>query len=86
MSQVDVLVPTVNRRAALAVTLAFQHHSDFRVVVSDQSDEGDTIRSGEVVAVSRLLRLGGHEVDLISHLPRRGMAEPRGEAGRRVSL
>jgi GT2 family glycosyltransferase len=76
----DVLVPTYCRSAALAVTLAtlaFQTHDDFRVTVSDQSDRGEALGSPEVAASSRLLRLHGHDVRIVSHLPRRGLAEQR---------
>ncbi|RPJ53367.1 MAG: glycosyltransferase family 2 protein, partial [Acidobacteria bacterium] len=77
---VDVLIPTYRRPAALAVTmstLAFQRFPDFRVVVSDQGEAQEALHSGEVRAVTRLLELRGHDVALLSHLPRRGMAEQR---------
>lgn len=80
MAAIDVLIPTYRRPAALAVTLStlvFQRHAEFRVVVSDQSESRDALQSGEVQAVVRLLQLRGHEVLLLSHLPRRGMAEQR---------
>lgn len=80
MGAVDVLIPTYQRVAGLAVTLstlAFQRQRDFRVVVSDQSDSQDAIRSPEVRAVARLLELRGHEVVILSHLPRLGLAEQR---------
>jgi len=77
---VDVLVPTYRRPAALAVLLAglaAQTFRDFRVVVSDQTEDGDPLAAGEVQAVVRVLRAHGHEVELHRHLPRRGMAEQR---------
>jgi GT2 family glycosyltransferase len=77
---VDVLVPTFERPAALAVTLASligQTFRDFRVVVSDQSERGNPLGTGEVQAVVRVLRLYGHTVTLLRHLPRRGLAEHR---------
>jgi GT2 family glycosyltransferase len=80
MSSVDVLVPTCDRPGALAVTLAClvgQTHRDFRVVVSDQSEDGDPFERRELLAVVRVLRLRGHEVELHRHLPRRGLAEHR---------
>lgn len=76
----DVLIPTCNRPAALAVTLTSlcaQDHRDFRLVVSDQSEDSDPFASGEVAAALRVLRAHGHEVSLHRHLPRRGMAEHR---------
>ncbi len=80
MAGLDVLIPTCRRPAALAVTLACligQSHRDFRVVVSDQTDEFDPFTSPELLAVVRILRLRGHEVQLHRHLPRRGLAEQR---------
>jgi glycosyltransferase involved in cell wall biosynthesis len=77
---VDVLIPTYRRPAALAVTLATlagQDARDFRVVVSDQSEDAPSGESGEVAAVLRILRAHGHEVELHRHLPRRGLAEQR---------
>src|SRR4051812_23849157 len=77
---VDVLIPTFNRAAALAVTLTAllgQTHRAFRVVISDQSDVPAIETSGEVHAIVRLLRARGHVVDAFHHLPRRGMAEQR---------
>src|SRR4051794_21949749 len=79
-ASVDILIPTYNRPAALAVTLtslAAQTCRKFRVVVSDQSDHAESIRAGEVRAVVRVLRAHGHTVDLLPNLPRRGMAEQR---------
>ena len=76
---VDVLVPTYNRHASLAVTLAglaAQGYPHFRVVVSDQSDT-PAAGSGEVRAIIRVLEAGGHQVEIRRNLPRRGMAEQR---------
>jgi GT2 family glycosyltransferase len=76
----DVLIPTCGRPGPLAVllaSLAGQTRRDFRVVVSDQTEQGDPLRSPEVVAVVRVLRVHGHRVELHRHLPRRGMAEHR---------
>ncbi|MDQ3870197.1 MAG: glycosyltransferase, partial [Chloroflexota bacterium] len=75
----DVLVPTYNRPAALAVTLAglaAQELAEFRVVISDQSDE-PVASSREVRGVIRVLGARGRIVQLLRHLPRRGMAEQR---------
>lgn len=77
---VDVLIPTCNRPAALAVTLTSlcsQSCRDFDVIVSDQSEGSDPFLAGEVQAVLRLLRHHGHQVTTHRHLPRRGMAEHR---------
>lgn len=80
MAKVDVLIPTYRRPAALAVTLTSlcaQSFGDFRVVLSDQSEDHDAAATGEVQAVLRVLRAHGHEVALHKHLPRRGIAEHR---------
>ncbi len=77
---VDVLVPTFGRPGALAVTLAGligQTEPAFRVVISDQSEPPSVEVSGEVRAVVSVLRNQGREVETLSHLPRRGMAEQR---------
>ena len=79
--ELDVLVPTYRRPAALAVTLAglvAQTLPRFRVVVSDQTDDGPpSIDAAEVQSVARVLQLTGRDVELHRHLPRRGMAEHR---------
>src|SRR5690606_38352150 len=80
MSTVDVLIPTCDRAGALAVTLSSlcaQEFRDFRVVVSDQSEQGDVRRDGSVLAACRVLESHGCPVILLRHLPRRGMAEQR---------
>jgi GT2 family glycosyltransferase len=77
---VDVLIPTYRRPAALALTLSSlcsQQMRDFRVVISDQTEDDDIERFGEVLAVMRVLKAHGHVVELHKHLPRRGMAEQR---------
>lgn len=79
MPSLDVLIPTYQRPAALAVTLAglaSQQLAGSRVVVSDQS-ESPAVESGEVAAMFRILRAHGHEVEVHRHLPRRGLAEQR---------
>ncbi len=81
MTTVDVLIPTYKRGAALAVTLtslAAQDHRDFRVVVSDQTEEaGNGAESGEVQAAVRVLRAHGRDVEIVRGRARRGMAEQR---------
>jgi GT2 family glycosyltransferase len=75
----DVLVPTYRRPTALAVTLAGlvgQTLPRFRVVVSDQSPDGESTAADEVMACVRLLRARGRPVQLLRH-SRSGMAEQR---------
>ncbi|GAB3408295.1 glycosyltransferase family 2 protein [Massilia agilis] len=77
---VDVLIPTRNRPAALAVTLAAlgaQSGGPLRIVVSDQSDGASVYDDAQVTAVLRYLVARGHPVEALRHLPRRGMAEQR---------
>ena len=79
-STVDVLIPTYQRPAALAVTLTSlcaQTFPDFRVIISDQTPHSDPLESGIVQAALRVLRAHGHAVETHKHLPRRGMAEHR---------
>lgn len=77
---VDVLIPTCERPAALAVTLAALGASNgppLRIVLSDQSESAAAVEQAEVAAVLRYLRARGIAVDTWRHLPRRGMAEQR---------
>ncbi|WP_136518348.1 glycosyltransferase [Cellulomonas telluris] len=77
---VDVLVPTSGRASVLAVTLAglaAQDGPDFRVVVSDQSPGEPGTDDPAVQAMVRVLRAQGRPVEVLRHLPRRGLAEHR---------
>ncbi|NIL61789.1 glycosyltransferase family 2 protein [Salinispora arenicola] len=77
----DVLVPTRNRPAELAVTLsglaAQEGVPDFGVVVSDQSDHQPAYAHPAAATMVRVLRHQGHPVLLTRRLPRRGLAEHR---------
>jgi GT2 family glycosyltransferase len=77
---VDVLIPTYRRPAALAVTLAGlvgQTWPALRVVVSSQSPEDEPILGPEAATCARVLIAQGRSVDVVRHVPRRGMAEHR---------
>jgi GT2 family glycosyltransferase len=77
---IDVLVPTCNRPAALAVTLTAlgsQTWPRLRIVIADQSDGDGACEHGEVQAVLRYLHATGRAVETFHRLPRRGMAEQR---------
>lgn len=78
---VDVVIPTFARPVGLAVTLAgvaAQTHPEFRVTISDQTEEEPLpSRGAEVETLVRFLAAAGHEVRRMRHLPRRGMAEHR---------
>ncbi|MFG2010787.1 glycosyltransferase family 2 protein [Micromonospora sp. NPDC048868] len=77
----DVLIPTRNRPAELAVTLsglaAQEGVPGFGVVVSDQSDGDAAYRHPAAATMVRALRHRGHPVLLTRRLPRRGLAEHR---------
>ena len=76
----DVLIPTCNRPAEAAVTLAglaAQSEPSFRLVMSDQSDGSPDWEHPAVAAMLRLLEAQGRTVALFRHLPRRGLAEHR---------
>jgi GT2 family glycosyltransferase len=77
---VDILIPTFQRSAALAITLTglvYQEYTKFQVIISDQSEEYDISERGEVAAVVNLLRAHGNPVTFLKNLPRRGMAHQR---------
>lgn len=77
---VDVLIPTCDRPAALAVTLTSlfaQSHANLRVVISDQGEVRRVDEAAEVTAVRRLLVAKGCEIEVHRHVPRRGLAEQR---------
>jgi GT2 family glycosyltransferase len=85
----DVLIPTRNRPAELAVTLAGLAAQEIAsaagagpdagigVAVSDQSDAGPPWTAPAVATMVRVLRHRGWAVLLGRHLPRRGLAEHR---------
>ncbi|MDQ0798900.1 glycosyltransferase family A protein [Arthrobacter sp. SLBN-112] len=77
---VDVLVPTCNRPAELAVSLAglaAQSEQAFAVVISDQSAGQPAWEHPAAAAMVRVLEAQGRPVRLLRHLPRRGLAEHR---------
>ncbi|MGA4683530.1 glycosyltransferase family 2 protein [Micromonospora sp. AB353] len=79
--RLDVLIPTRNRPAELAVTLsglaAQEGVPGFGVVVSDQSDGDPAYAHPAAATMVRALRHRGHPVLLTRRLPRRGLAEHR---------
>ncbi|NJN86644.1 MAG: glycosyltransferase [Leptolyngbyaceae cyanobacterium SL_7_1] len=77
---VDILIPTYQRPAALAVTLTSlcaQTCREFRVIISDQTETGEPLQTGEVQAALRVLQAHGHSIKTHKHLPRLGIAEHR---------
>ena len=80
MTELDVLVPTCNRPVEVATTLAglaAQTGVRFRVVVSDQSGGIPSYDTPSATTLVRALRRRGTEVELLRHLPRRGITEHR---------
>lgn len=78
-ANLEVLIPTVDRAAELAVTLAGlagQDDPPFSVTVSDQSETSTESRAA-VNAMIRVLRAQGREVRYLEHRPRLGLAEHR---------
>jgi GT2 family glycosyltransferase len=78
--KLDVLIPTRNRPAELAVTLAglaAQDDPPFRVVIGDQSDGNPDWENHAAAAMIRVLRAQGRDVSLLRTLPARGLAEHR---------
>ena len=79
-SPLEVLIPTRNRPAELATTLAglaAQDADDFGVVVSDQSDREPSWAHPAAEAMLRVLSAQGRRVAVHSHQPRQGLAEHR---------
>lgn len=79
IDSIDILIPTYRRPEALAVTLTalyFQGFKDFRVLISDQTEDPGNIERQEIKAAIRLLTTS-RQVDQYRHRPRRGMAEQR---------
>ncbi|MBW4463215.1 MAG: glycosyltransferase family 2 protein [Nodosilinea sp. WJT8-NPBG4] len=80
MPTIDVLIPTYNRPDALAVTLTSlcaQTYTDFRVIVSDQSEDQDVADVGTIQTVVRVLAAHHTPAQILKHLPRRGISEQR---------
>lgn len=79
-TEIDVLIPTCNRPAALPVVLAglaAQTWRQFRIIVSDQSDGAGTFERPEFVAMQRYAHARGIGLAPLRHMPRQGMAEQR---------
>jgi GT2 family glycosyltransferase len=78
--RVEVLIPTVGRRAELAVTLAglaAQDDPPFGVIISDQSPQGETYAEPSVMAMIRVLEAQGRSTRTLRHPVRKGIAEHR---------
>ncbi len=80
MALIDVVIPTYNRKTALAVTLTSllgQTFTDFDVIISDQTQGESPLDSIEIGTVIRALEWHGHRVTCHRGRRRRGMAEQR---------
>lgn len=78
-SSLDVLIPTRDRPAELAVTLSglAAQDEEFGVLVADQSGGGPVWEHGAVAGTVRVLRHLGHPVSLYRNVSRRGVAQQR---------
>ncbi|TVT45384.1 glycosyltransferase family 2 protein [Amycolatopsis rhizosphaerae] len=78
--ELEVLVPTCDRPAELAVTLsglAAQAVPGFAVILSDQSEGEPAYEAPAARAMIRVLARAGHPVRVSRNLPRRGLAQQR---------
>lgn len=79
MASVDILLPTINRRESLIMTLcgvAAQTLTEVRLIVADQSDQpvGDAT---VIQALRRMIEVRGGEVEWQYRHPSSGIAEQR---------
>lgn len=77
---IDVLIPTRNRKVALASTLTSllgQDFGDFGVKVSDQTEGEDYLESPEIVSIERVFHSHRQHTEFFKNVPRRGMAHQR---------
>ena len=80
IKDIHVLIPTLERVKAVAVTLTslcFQTEKSFQVLISDQSFEDCLMRDRTIQTIIRLLELHEHPVSIIKNLPAKGMAQQR---------
>ena len=80
VKKLDILIPTFERPQALSVTLASlcsQSYNDFRVIVSDQTEDRSLFELTEIKTLLRILDSRGNPCLCRRHLPRKGMAEQR---------
>ena len=77
--RLEVLIPTADRPAELAVTLSglAAQTAPFDVLISDQSLQAAADDAPAVRAMIRVLEAQGRAVHVAQHLPRRGLAEQR---------
>jgi glycosyltransferase involved in cell wall biosynthesis len=80
VAEIDILIPTYAHPAALAVTLTSllgQTWRDFRIVISDQTEEREVYEEPIVQAALLVHGLEGIETRWLRNLPRRGLAQQR---------
>ena len=78
IKDIHVLIPTLERVKAVAVTLSslcFQTEKSFQALISDQSFEDCLMRDHSIQTIIRLLELHEHPVSIIKNLPAKGMAQ-----------
>jgi len=80
MALVDVLIPTVNRKASLAVTLVslyYQSFSDFSLIISDQTTPQSVFTNQLVKTALTLHKTKRRNILQKQNLPRCGIAQQR---------
>lgn len=80
MSDITILIPTIDRVTALAATLSsllFQTYSHFSVIISDQSEIVDIYQFPTIQTLCRVFATHGQSVRIHKHLPKKGLAEQR---------
>lgn len=73
-SKIDILIPTYNRPAALAITLTslcFQEYKNFNIIISDQGEKEPAEESEEFQAIIRMLLARGQSVKILKNSPAR---------------
>jgi glycosyltransferase involved in cell wall biosynthesis len=80
VKSLDVLIPTCERKTALAITLTSlvgQSFQDFNIIISDQTEGESYFNTSEFKTLFRWFQESGKKVQAFTHLPRQGMAEQR---------
>lgn len=80
MKRTTILIPTYERPDALVATLTSLYYQDekiFNIIVSDQSTKNDISLLPSILTIQRMFKIKGIELQLLKHLPRKGLAEQR---------
>jgi glycosyltransferase involved in cell wall biosynthesis len=80
MSLITILIPTYHRPEALSILLTslyFQTEKEFKIIISDQSEDNCNENSTSLQTVINLHRTRGTSVTILKNLPTRGLAHQR---------